>query len=379
MSKRDYYEVLGVGRDAGGEDIKKAYRKLALEFHPDRNPGDAGAERKFKEATEAYEVLRDGQKRSQYDRYGHASFDSPGFDGFGFGGIDLGDALRIFMRDLGGLGAFFDDFQPQSGRDGGQSCGENLRATVRLTLVEIAKGVEKKIRFKRLVTCEACRGTGAEKGEALVRCEECGGGGQVQKVRQSLFGRYATVSTCRRCGGAGHLIEKACSECRGAGRCERKETINVKIPAGVSSGNYIPIRGKGNMGPRSGDPGDLVVIIDEIEDEVFERHDEHILLDVAVTMSQAALGDEIEVPTVTGKVKLQIPKGTESGRIFRVRGKGIPRLRGRGSGDQLVRVNVWTPRKLNSKHKSLYKELERLEKKNLPPPGKNVLEQMRRD
>ncbi len=376
MSKRDYYEVLGADRSAGGEEIKKAYRKLALEFHPDRNPGDAEAERRFKEATEAYEVLRDDEKRSQYDRFGHASADPTGFGGFGFGGIDLSDALRIFMRDLGGMGGIFDDRQSHS--DGaGWSRGENLRASVRLTLAEIAEGTEKKIRFKRLVSCEACHGTGADKGEALSPCGECGGRGQVQRVRQSLFGRYATVSTCRHCGGTGQRIERTCSECRGDGRCEHKETISVKIPAGVSSGNYIPIRGKGNAGHRNGELGDLVVMIEEMEDDVFERHEEHILLDVAVTMSQAALGDEIEVPTVMGQVKLQIPKGTESGRIFRLRGKGIPRLRGRGSGDQLVRVSIWTPRKLNNKHKALYKELDRLEKNDLPPPGKHIAERMK--
>jgi molecular chaperone DnaJ len=378
MTRRDYYEVLGVDRSAGAEDIKKAYRKLALEFHPDRNPGDSGAEEQFKEATEAYEVLRDSEKRARYDQFGHTQFDSSGFGGFGFGGIDLSDALRIFMRDLGGFGGIFGDFHTQGAQDSARPRGEDLRATVSLTLQEIAEGVEKKIRFKRRVACEPCNGTGGEKGESLSECSECKGAGQVQRVRQTLFGRYATVSPCRRCGGRGKIVDKACPECRGDGRQQRTETISVKIPAGVSAGNYIPLQGKGNIGVWGGEAGDLIVFIDEEDDPVFERHEEHVLLDVAITMSQAALGDEIEIPTVTGQVNLKIPKGTETGRIFRLRGKGIPRLHGRGSGDQLVRVNVWTPQKLSGKQKDLYKELGSLDKKDLPPMGKAVLEKMKK-
>jgi molecular chaperone DnaJ len=283
------------------------------------------------------------------------------------------------MRDLGGLGGMFGDFHTQGTREAAHARGEDLRATVSLTLKDIAAGVEKKIRFKRLVTCEPCAGTGSEKGESLSQCPDCAGAGQVQRVRQTLFGRYATVSPCRRCRGRGQIVDKTCPECRGDGRAEKSETISVKIPAGVSAGNYIPLTGKGNIGPWGGEPGDLIVFIDEEEDPVFERHEQHVLLDIAITMSQAALGDEIEVPTVTGRVKLQIPKGTETGRIFRLRGKGMPKLHGRGVGDQLVRVNVWTPRKLTNKQKALYKELGALEQMDLPPMGKAVLERMRRD
>lgn len=377
MAKRDYYEVLGVDRGTSAEECKKAYRKLALKFHPDRNPGDAEAEERFKEATEAYEVLRDPEKRARYDRYGHASFEQPGFDGFGFGGIDLSDALRIFMRDLGGFGGLFDDFHAGA-RDRGPARGDDLRASVSLNLEEITAGVEKEIRFVRLAVCDTCGGRGSASEKDLVTCPECAGAGQVQRVHQSLFGRFVNMGICRRCGGEGRLIQKPCGTCRGEGRKGKRERIRVKIPAGVSSGNYIPVRGKGNEGPRGGLAGDLIVFIEEQDHPVFERHGEHVLCDIAVTMSQAALGDEVEVPTLTGRVELRIPKGTESGRIFRLRGKGIPRLRGRGVGDQLVRVNVWTPRRLSEKQKALYGELADLDRKDLPPPGKAVVERMRR-
>ena len=292
MTKRDYYEVLGIDRGASEEDIKKSYRKLALQFHPDRNPGDAEAEARFKEATEAYEVLRDGEKRARYDRYGHTSFDSSGFGGFGFGGIDLGDALRIFMRDLGAFGGIFDDFHDSGGRFDAQR-GDDLRAVVVLTLEEIAEGAKKKIRFKRLAVCESCHGTGAADGKAFRTCPECKGSGQVQRVHQSLFGRFVNVTTCRHCEGNGNVIEKPCPECRGEGRRENQETVRVEIPAGVRSGNYIPIRSRGNAGVRGSRAGDLIVLIEEQEHEVFERHGEHVLCDVAITMGQAVLGDEI--------------------------------------------------------------------------------------
>ena len=375
MKKRDYYEVLGVDRNATDDDIKKAYRRLALEFHPDRNPGDQEAESRFKEATEAYEVLRDANRRAQYDRYGHAA--PGGFGGFtfDFGGFDLSDALRAFMRDFGG--PFGDIFGgPANMRRGGRARGSDLRVKVRLTLEEIAEGAEKKIRLKRLATCEACEGSGARKGSVPKTCPMCNGAGEVRRLQRSLFGQIMNVSVCSQCRGEGRIVDDPCPECRGETRTEKQETVLVKIPAGISSENYIPIRGKGNDGLRGGSAGDLLVYIEEEEHTIFDRHGDDIVCTVPITYSVAALGGEIEVPTLDGRQTLKIPSGTQSGKVFTLKGKGLPRLGRRGRGNELVRTVVWVPTKLGREEKQLLKKLSGLPDSEKFEPGRSFVRKL---
>ncbi len=375
MAKRDYYDVLSVDRNASLEDIKKSYRKLALQYHPDRNPGDKEAEEKFKEATEAYEVLRDSEKRALYDQYGHAGMGARGggpFD-FGFGGeFDLADALRAFMRDFGSFG-FEDFFGTSARRTAGGSRrrrGNDLQIKVRLSLKEIADGAEKGIKVKKLVTCPSCGGSGARKGAQPTRCDVCGGTGQIKQVRRSLFGQFINVTDCARCGGEGVVIRDPCPECGGSGRVQGSEKISVTVPAGVSSGNYITISGGGDIGERGGPRGNLYIIIEEAEDPLFERHGNDILVDLPLTISQLALGTKVEVPALDGKVLLKVPAGTPSHKIFRLKGKGIPRLNSYGRGDQLVRVVAWVPEKVTRQEAELLKELEKTMKQRLPDPSR---------
>ena len=341
MSKRDYYEILGVERGASDEDIKSAYRKLAFQYHPDKNPGNKQAEDKFKEVAEAYEVLRDAEKRRKYDQFGHAATSAAGqqYADFGFGGFDLSDALRAFMRDFGGMGGFEDIFgggtSSRRGRRQTGNRGRDLKVELKLTLEEIAKGVEKTIKFKRMAPCESCGGTGAERGSGRTTCPQCRGAGEVRQVRQSIFGQMMTVSTCPRCGGQGEIVEKHCTTCAGQGRVKGSATINVKVPTGVSTGNYIPIRGMGDAGTQGGPPGDVYVFIEEEEHPVFQRDGNHVVVQVPISFVQAALGDEIEVPSLDGKISLKIPTGTQSGKTFRIRGKGIQELNGYGRGDEM--------------------------------------------
>jgi molecular chaperone DnaJ len=383
MAKRDYYEVLGLERGATEEDVKKAYRKLALQYHPDRNPGNKEAEEKFKEATEAYEVLKDPAKRKRYDQFGHVGAGAgagAGFEGFDFGSFDIGDALRTFMRDFGAFG--FEDLDIFGGRRTSRSRrgpvkGEDLHIKLKLTLEEIATGVEKTIKLKRLVRCSECEGTGAEKGTSKRTCPACQGAGEVRKVSRSFFGQSILVTTCNLCGGSGEVIEKACSVCGGDGRVRGESTITVKVPAGVTTGNYIPMRGAGNYGKRGGPAGDVLVFIEELEHPDFTRHDDDLLYELAIGFPQAALGDEAEVPTLDGRVKLKIPAGTQSGRLFRLRGKGIPHLHSYGKGDQIVRVLVWTPTSLSSEEKRILKDLA--EKSGIKPPkgDKDFIERLK--
>lgn len=368
MAKRDYYEVLGLGRDASEEDIKKAYRRLALQHHPDRNPGSKESEEKFKEATEAYEVLKDPDKRARYDRFGHVGVTGAGgFEGFDFGTFDLSDALRAFMRDFGGFGIFDDFFGTTTARTRrGHQRGQDLQIRLKLTLEEIATGVEKKIKLKRLQKCDACSGTGAEKGSSKRECPQCHGTGQIRRVSRSLFGQFASVTTCGTCEGEGAVIDRMCPQCDGQGRVKGVSTINVKVPPGVTTGNYIPLRGAGNAGPRGGPAGDVIVFIEEEEHPTFRRHEDDIVCEIPISFTQAALGDEIVVPTLDGNEALKIPPGTQSGKIFRFRNKGIPHLHGYGKGDELVRVVVWVPTRLSSEEKKLLKELA--DKENLKPP-----------
>lgn len=370
---RDYYEILGVAREASPEEIKKAYRKLAFENHPDKNPGDAAAEERFKEATEAYEILSDPEKRRRYDQFGPAGVGA-GAAGFEHGAYDLNDALRAFMHtfqgdsildSLFGLGA-----GPRSGRRGPRR-GSDIRIRLKLTLEEVATGVTKKVKVSRLIACSACGGSGAKPGTRPKTCSDCGGVGQV-RTQQSMgiFGSFESISTCPRCGGSGEVIEERCASCSGKGLAKESQVVEVSVPPGVASGNYIPIRGAGNAGARGGTSGDLIVVIEEIPHRLFERHADDVLIDLPISIDMAALGGQLEVPTLNGKARLKIPPGTPSGTVLRMRGKGVPHVRGRGAGDELVRVVVWVPTRPGAEEKDLLKRLGQLAKNRVPGPEK---------
>jgi len=379
MTKRDYYEVLGVERGASTDDIKKAYRKLALKYHPDKNPGNHDAEEMFKEATEAYEVLRDKEKRAQYDQFGHAGVGGAGgAGGFDFsGGFDLSDALRAFMRDFGmGGGGGFDFFGGSQGggrrRGGAMSRGRDLQIHLKLSLKEVSHETVKKIKVTRMVPCKECGGSGAARGSERKTCPACNGQGEIKQASRSLFGTFVNVSTCSTCQGEGTIVTDPCGKCNGDGRVKGTSSVEVKIPAGVSTGNYLTLTGQGDSAPRGGVPGDLIIVIEEIEDSIFERHGFDILLDLPVTFSQLALGDKVEIPTLEGKAALRIPAGTHSHKIFRLKGKGIPRLHGHGRGDQLVRLIAWTPQDMTGEEKKAFEELDAKLKEDLPPAGRKV-------
>jgi molecular chaperone DnaJ len=378
MNRRDYYEVLGVDRSASLEDIKRAYRKKALQFHPDRNPGDKSAEERFKEATEAYEVLRDTEKRSRYDQYGHAGLGGPfaGAPG-GFQGFDLSDALRAFMRDFGS----FDDLFGFGGgpRPRGRTTvqqGSNLQVRLKLSLEEIARGVTKKIRLKRMGRCGECGGGGARSGSSPSACPTCRGAGQVRHVQRSLLGQFVSVTTCPDCQGRGQVVTDPCPHCRGDGRVEVSESISVDVPAGVHEGNYIPIEDKGHVGPYGGPAGDLIILIEEMPHDLFERQGADVLCDVPVAYPVAVLGGKIEVPTLQGTARLEIPAGTQSHRVFRLRGQGLPHVHSSARGDQLVRVRVWTPKKVSREERLLLEKLAEIQGET-PAPQKGLFERIR--
>lgn len=377
MDKRDYYEVLGVPRTAGEEEIKKAYRQLALKFHPDRNPGNPEAENRFKEATEAYEILKDPQKRGQYDQFGHAGLgQGAGFGGgYGFGGFDLSDALRAFMRDFGGFG--FEDVFGGRGSSRIDNRGQDLQIKLTLSLEEIASGVTKKLRVRRLTTCGECSGYGSAPGSSKKTCPQCKGGGQIRRITQSLFGQMVSVTTCHNCGGTGSIITAPCPTCHGEGRTREETTISVNIPAGVAAGNYIPIEGKGDSGRQGGPPGDLIVVIDEEEHDIFTRQENHIICQVPVSFVTAALGGKLEIPVLGGTDTLEIPPATQTGKVFRLQGKGLPHLRRRGRGDQLVQIHVWTPKKLSEEDRKLLRKLGESESFAPPRASKSFFEKLR--
>jgi molecular chaperone DnaJ len=370
MAKRDYYDVLSLDRSATTDEIKKAYRKQALKYHPDRNPGDKDAEEKFKEATEAYEMLRDPEKRSLYDQYGHAGVSgragAGGYGGFG-ADFDLSDALRAFMRDFGGFGDLFGAGTRASGRR--RRAGNDLQVKIKLTLEEVARGAEKQIKLNAHLRCAECGGSGSEAGSDSETCETCGGSGQIKHVQRSLFGQFVNVTECHRCHGEGRVIKTPCAECQGTGTRKKSETISVHIPAGVATGNYITVSGHGDAGERGGPRGNLYVIIEERPHEIFERHGNDILMDMPLTITQLVMGTKIQVPTLEGKVLLRVPAGTPSHKIFRLKGKGIPRLNSYGTGDQLVRVYAWVPQKVSAAEKQLLKDLDKSLAEKLPLPG----------
>jgi molecular chaperone DnaJ len=353
----EFYELLGVPRDASEAEIKKAYRKLAMEYHPDRNSAPQ-AEARFKEITEAYEVLRDPQKRAAYDRYGKAGVGAGG--GFGFHHVDLSEALNIFMRDFGGLGGFESLFGG-GGRQRDTRRGQDVRMTVKLSLTEVATGVKKAVKLKTLERCSNCSGTGAKPGTKPTTCSTCGGTGEVRRATRSMFGQFVSVSPCPTCAGEGQVVQQPCEVCRGEGRVRGERTVTVEIPAGVSSNNYLTLRGQGAAGPRNGPNGDLLVMLDIKEDSRFERQGDDLVYDQPLSFSQAALGCEIEVPTPYGEETVQVPGGTQPETIVRLKGRGLPVLGQNAKGDLLVRLHVWTPERLSEEQERLFRELAKLE------------------
>lgn len=350
-SKRDYYEVLGVQRDANEQDLKQAYRRLAVKYHPDKNPGDVEAEERFKEIAEAYQVLSSPDLRAKYDRFGHAGVGAgagAGFGGQGFPGFE------DILSDLFGFG---DMFGGRSGRRAGPRRGSDLRYDIKLTLEEAASGLKTKIRVPRLETCEICHGNGAAEGSSPTRCATCGGAGQV-RYQQGFFSVSRTCSTCR---GTGRIIKNACRECHGEGRIEREKTLEIKIPAGVDTGSRLRIAGEGEAGEVGASRGDLYVIIHIKEHDIFERRDANLYCEVPISFAQAALGAEVSVPTLDGQETLRIAEGTQTGRTFRLKGKGMPVLGGRGRGDLFATVHVSTPTNLSREQRRLLEELAKLE------------------
>lgn len=384
MTQRDYYEVLGLDRGSSEDDIKAAYRKLAMKNHPDRNPGDNAAEERFKEATEAYEVLKDPQKRRQYDQFGHAAAgQGGGFGGFGGfeGGFDLGDALRAFMRDFGGGGgaggSIFEDLFGMGGGRRQHNRGEDLRVRIALTLEEIASGVEKSLRVKRLVRCDACTGSGVAAGSSRKTCPQCKGNGRVRTLSRTILGTVQQVTTCNVCRGAGEVISEPCRTCRGEGRVRGTSTVKITIPAGVSSGNYMTVDSMGNAAPGNGEPGDLIAVFEEEEHDFFTRHGNDVMCEVPVSFTTAALGGVVSVPTLGEEVQLRIPPGTQPGRVLKMRGKGIPRLHHKGQGNLLVQITVWVPTKLNSEDKKTLEKLATAEFFKAPVGGKSFFGKLR--
>ncbi|MGI9044975.1 MAG: molecular chaperone DnaJ [Gemmatimonadaceae bacterium] len=355
----DFYDTLGVPRTASPDDIKKAYRKLAMTYHPDRNNGSSEAEEKFKQITEAYDILRDPEKRGMYDRYGEAGL--RGGAG-GFHHVDLAEALSIFMRDLGGMGGFGDLFGG-GGRGGqpGPRTGSDIRITMPLKLAEVETGVDKSVTVKLLANCDKCQGTGAEPGTSANRCTTCAGAGEVRRAQKSFFGQVISVTPCPTCAGEGTIITSPCRKCRGEGRVRQEENIAVKVPPGVATGQYMTMRGIGNVGPRGGGKGDILVVFEVEDDPRFERDGEDLYAEVLITYSQLVFGADVQVPTVTASVTLHVPPRTESGQVFHLKGRGLPRVNATGTGDLHVRLQLFTPEELAPEEETLIKRLGELQ------------------
>jgi len=363
MSKRDYYEVLGVTKSASTEEIKKAYRKVAMQYHPDRNPGDKAAEEKFKEAASAYEVLSDADKKAKYDRFGHAAF-SPGAGGGGFsgGGMDMNDIFSqfgdVFGEDV--FGSFFGGgggSRSRASRSRGQR-GSNLRIKLKMNFEEIANGAHKQVKVKKHVLCTTCGGNGAKDKNSVQTCGTCNGSGQVKRVTNTFLGQMQTVNTCPTCNGEGNTVTAKCTPCKGEGRVYGEETISIDIPGGVQDGMQLSMSGKGNAGERGGSPGDLIIMIEEEAHESLHRDGLNVAYDLYITIPDAIFGTSVEVPTIDGRAKIKIPPGTQGGKIFRLKGKGFPEVQGYGKGDQLINVNVWTPQQVSAEEKA---ELEKMQ------------------
>lgn len=360
MAKRDYYEILGVSKGATADEIKKSYRKVAMQFHPDRNPGDKAAEEKFKEAAEAYEVLSDADKRAQYDRFGHAGVN--GRAGQGAGASNMEDIFSqfgdIFGDDI--FGSFF------GGQGGGRSRssqrsrgvkGSNLRVKLKLNYEEIAKGVSKQIKVKKYVSCTTCSGSGAKDKGSVQTCGTCGGSGQVRRVTNTFLGQMQTVTTCPTCNGEGSVVTAKCTSCKGDGRVYGEETVSIDIPAGVQEGMQLSVGGKGNAGERGGMNGDLIILIEEEQHKELHRDGLNVAYELHLSFPDAVFGIQAEVPTIDGRAKIKIPAGTQSGKIFRLKGKGFPAVNSYEKGDQLIYVNVWTPQQVTSEEKAMLEKL----------------------
>lgn len=358
----DFYHTLGVARGASDAEIKLAYRKLAMTYHPDRNNGSKDAEERFKSITEAYDVLRDSDKRALYDRYGEAGLRG---GAAGFHHVDLSEALNIFMRDLGGLGGFGDLFGGGGGRGSGPRSGTDIKIAMPMTLVEVASGAEKTVTTRLLEPCDRCEGRGAEPGSSPVTCATCRGSGEVHRAQRSFFGQVVSVAPCSSCSGEGTVISSPCKKCRGEGRIRGEKEILVRIPAGVATGQYMTMRGVGNVGPRGGPRGDILVVFEVEEDPRFERDGEDLYTEVLVTYPQLALGANVDAPMVTGSVTLQVPAGTQSGQVFNLRGRGLPRINSSSFGDLHVRLQLWTPENLGDEESTLIRRLSEVQ--NVPP------------
>jgi len=362
MNKRDYYDILGVSRDASAAEIKKAYRKLAIKYHPDKNPDNKEAEDMFKEAAEAYEVLSNPEKRSRYDQFGHAGVGSAAGGGFSGGGMSMDDIFSHFGDIFGGhfgFGGGSFGGSPFGGGSGRRRVnrGSNLRVRVKLTLEEMAHGVEKKIKIKKYIPCHACDGTGAEKGTQPATCPTCHGSGHVTRVTNTFLGQMQTSSTCPQCGGEGFIITRKCTVCQGHGIVKSEEIVTINIPAGVNEGMQLSMTGKGNSAARGGIPGDLIILIAEEPHAELKRDGNNLLYDLYISFPDAALGTSVDVPAVDGKVRIKLPAGTQGGKVLRLKGKGLPDVNGYGKGDLLVNVNIWTPRSLSHEEKKALEDL----------------------
>ncbi len=350
----DFYQVLGLERSANDDDIKQAYRKLALKFHPDKNGGAKESEEQFKLVTEAYDVLKDPQKRAAYDRYGEAGLRGAGAGGGGFHHVDLSEALNIFMKDFGFADFFGGAQRPQTG----PNAGADVKIDVKLSLSEVLTGVRRVVKLKLLDPCINCMGTGAEAGTKPTRCETCAGHGEVRRAQRSFFGNFVSVAPCPTCHGEGTMIERPCKKCRGEGRQRGEHEVPLTIPGGVASGQYMHLRGVGNAGVRGGPRGDLIVLFEVEDDKRFERDGEDLYTEVLITYSQAVLGAEIEVPGVLGPLPLRVPSGTQSGQVFELRGRGLPRVNASGTGDLQVRVQIFTPKVMGAEEEKLIRRLQ---------------------
>lgn len=367
MSKRDYYEILEVSKSASADELKKAYRKMAIKYHPDKNPGDKAAEDKFKEAAEAYEVLSDPQKKARYDQYGHSGM-AGSHAGGGFGGGHSMDDIFSQFGDIFG-GAFGGGGFGGGGRGGRRVArGSNLRIKVKLTLEEIATGVEKKLKVAKYVSCDKCNGSGAHNSGSMSTCGTCRGSGQVHRIMNTMLGQMQTTATCPQCNGEGQIITDKCKSCHGDGIVRGEDVVTVKIPAGVHEGIQLSVNGKGNAAPRGGIPGDLIVVIEEAEHEHFMREGNNLFFEQHISIIDAAMGTQVDVPTLDGKARIKVEAGTQSGKVLRLKGKGVPDINGYGKGDLLVSIQVWTPKHLSSEEKKLLEKLR--ESDNFKPkPG----------
>jgi len=374
-NKRDYYEILGVTKSASAEEIKKAYRKVAMQFHPDRNPGDKSAEDKFKEAAEAYEILNDSDKKAQYDRYGHNAFNQGRGGGGGSygGGMNMDDIFSQF-GDIFGDDSFSGFFGNRGGGRGGRTTGgargSNLRVKLKMNFEEMAKGANKTIKIKKYVKCNSCQGSGAKDKNSVQTCGTCNGSGQVRRVQNTFLGQMQTVTTCPTCNGDGTSITVKCTSCKGEGRVYGEETVSIDIPAGVQEGMQLSISGKGNIGERGGGFGDLIVVIEEEPHPQLQRDGLNVAFDLYISFPDAVFGTQIEVPTIDGRAKIKIPAGTQSGKIFRLKGKGFPQVNSYEKGDQLIHVNVWTPQTVSSDEKAMLEKMNKTGNFD-PKPEKN--------